>query len=170
MATGIEGFRQVGTGMLDMDREVKRDVNNGGVRQSGSSRLSARIQGFFNAPAAPMQQLQHVSRVGVKREFYDLLVKTEGREGAQRAMRAVVGDGLGNWLTNDRPLTTRTVSLVLDKAQEYRMGCVKHNEKQLGEVIKHSRLNEPGFRDARAEVARAIKSDPRYGSEKLSRG
>jgi len=170
MATGIEGFRQVGTGMLDMDREVKRDVNNGGVRQSGSSRLSARIQGFFNAPPAPMQQLQHVSRVGVKREFYDLLVKTEGREGAQRAMRAVVGDGLGNWLTNDRPLTTRTVSLVLDKAQEYRMGCVKHNEKQLGEVIKHSRLNEPGFRDARAEVARAIKSDPRYGSEKLSRG
>lgn len=170
MATGIEGFRQVGTGMLDMDREVKRDVNNGGVRQSSSSRLSARIQGFFNPPAAPMQQLQHVSRAGVKREFYDLLVKTEGREGAQRAMRAVVGDGLGNWLTNDRPLTTRTVSLVLDKAQEYRMGCVKHNEKQLDDVIKNSRLNEPGLRDARAEVARAIKSDPRYGSEKLSQG
>ena len=50
------------------------------------------------------------------------------------------------------------------------MGCVKHNEKHLGEVIKNSRLNEPGLRDARAEVARAIKSDPRYGSEKLSRG
>ncbi|MGN6580360.1 MAG: inositol phosphate phosphatase SopB [Bordetella sp.] len=170
MATGIEGFRQIGTGMLDMDREVKRDVNHGGVRQSSSSRLSARIQGFFKSPAAPMQQLQHVSRAGVKREFYDLLVKTEGREGAQRAMRAVVGNGLGNWLTNDRPLTTRTVSLVLDKAQEYRMGCVKHNEKQLDDVIKNSRLNEPGLRDARAEVARAIKSDPRYGSEKLSQG
>lgn len=170
MATGIEGFRQIGTGMLDMDREVKRDLGNDGLRQSSSSRLSARIQGFFNPPTAPIQQLQHVSRAGIKQEFYDLLVKTEGREGAQRAMRAVVGDGLGGWLTNDRPLTTRTVSLVLDKAQEYRMGCVKHNEKQLGQVIKDfARLQEPGLRDARAEVARAIKSDPRYGSEKLSK-
>lgn len=168
MATGIEGFRQIGTGMLDMDREVKRDLNGGGVRQSSSSRLSARIQGFFNPNPAPIQQLQHTSRVGIKQEFYNLLVKSEGREGAQRAMRAIVGDGLGNWLTNDRPLTTRTVSLVLDKAQEYRMGCVKHNEKQLDDIIKNSRLNEPGFRDARAEVARAIKSDPRYGSQKLS--
>jgi phosphatidylinositol-4,5-bisphosphate 4-phosphatase len=170
MATGIEGFRQVGTGMLDMDREVKRDLNNGGVRQSSSSRLSARIQGFFNPPSVPIQQLQQASRAGIKREFYDLLVKTEGREGAERAMRAVVGDNLDGWLANDRPLTTRSVSLMLDKAQEYRMGCVKHNEKQLDQALKSfSRLQEPGLRDARNEIARAIKSDPRYGSEKLSK-
>lgn len=170
MATGIEGYRQIGTGMLDMDREVKRDHDGEGVRQSGSSRLSARIQGFFQNLTPIQQQQKTQDRIGIKQEFVWMLYKTEGPEGAERALRAALGQDVNTWMMNDRPLTTRTVSLVLDKAQECRMGCVKHNEKQLGEAIKSlARLQEPGLRDAKSEIARAIKSDPRYGSEKLSK-
>lgn len=165
MATGIDGFRQMGTGALAFDREIKRS-DDGGVRQSSSSRLSARIQGWWQGGGQPL--LQQQERVGVKQEFYNLLVRSEGQVGADRAMRAIVPGNLNTWLANNRPLTSRMVTQILDKAQEFRMGCVKHNDSMLNTALKDRGLQGPGNRDLRAAISQMVKSDPRYGSQKLT--
>lgn len=167
MATGIDGFRQLGTGAMSYDREIKR-ADDGGVRKSDSSRLSARIQGWWQASTPLLQQHRQQERIGVKQEFYNLLVKTEGQNAANRAMGAGVPGNLNAWLASDRPLTSRMVTQILDKAQELRMGCVKHNDSMLNTALKDRSLQGPDKRDLRAAISQMIKSDPRYGSEKLT--
>ncbi|MGA0583465.1 MAG: hypothetical protein ACO2ER_06100, partial [Castellaniella sp.] len=162
MAIGLGNFRQLSGGFLE--REIRQNPQGQeGVRQSGLSRLAGRIQGWFRSPQE--QQTRAQERVQVKQAFIGLLEKTEGRAGAQRALKAC---GLPrNWATNDRPLTNHQVGKILGKAQEYRLQVVRHNESLLGETLKG--LEGPELRDVRAAVIREVRNDARYGNTPLSR-
>lgn len=164
MAIGIDSFRQVSGGLLD--REIKLGKDGGeGVRQSGLSRLAARFMGWIKGSNEAQQQQKTLERVQVKQTFLSLLEKTEGRDGARRALGAC---GLPKgWERDDRPLTNRMVEKILDKAQEFRMGVVRSNEKLLSQELKG--LEGPEHRDLRAAISRAVQNDSRYGSEKLNK-
>lgn len=162
MAIGLNNFRQLSGGTFE--REIRQDPQGqDGPRQSGLSRLAGRIQGWFRTPQE--QQMRVQERTQVKQSFLTLLEKTEGRVGAQRALRAC---GLpANWATNDRPLTNHLVGKILNKAQEFRLQVVRHNEALLGDALQG--LDGPELRDVRAAVIRAVRNDSRYGNTPLSR-
>lgn len=163
MAIGLEQFRQVGGGLFEREIRQGPQGQGGDVRQSGQSRLFGRIQGWFRTPEQQRTRVQE--RMQVKRDFLNLLEKTEGRAGALRALRAC---GLPrDWVNNDRPLTNHQIGKILNKAQEYRMQVVGHNKALLNETLRG--LEGPGLRDLRAAITRAVQNDPRYGSEKLDR-
>lgn len=160
MVTGLEHFRQLGSGFLE--REIRQNPQGqGGVRQSGTSRLLGRIQGWFRSPED--RQARTHERVQVKQAFLRLLEKTEGREGAHRALRSC---GLpDNWVSNDRPLTNHQVGKILNKAQEYRLQVVGHNESLLQQTLRG--LEGSALRDLRSAITNAVRGDPRYGNTKL---
>ena len=162
MAIGLENFRQVGGGVFE--REIRQNPQGQeGVRQSGLSRLAGRIQNWFRSPED--MQARHQERAQVKDAFVKLLIKTEGQEGAQRALRSC---GLpDDWVSNDRPLTNHQVDKILNKAQEYRLQVVRHNETLLNDTLQG--LEGPELRDVRAAVIRAVRDDSRYGNTPLSR-
>ncbi|WP_368641165.1 inositol phosphate phosphatase SopB [Castellaniella ginsengisoli] len=162
MALGLEGFRQLGSGVFE--REIRRNPQGQeGVRQSGLSRLVGRIQGWFRSPQEQQARVQE--RIQVKQAFLGLLEKTEGQAGALRALRAC---GLPrDWANNDRPLTNHQIGKILNKAQEYRLQVVRHNESLLGQTLRG--LEGPELRDERAAVIRAVRNDSRYGNTPLSR-
>jgi phosphatidylinositol-4,5-bisphosphate 4-phosphatase len=161
MALGLENFRQLGSGVFE--REIRQNPQGQeGVRQSGLSRLAGRIQGWFRPPQEQQARVQE--RIQVKQAFQGLLEKTEGRAGAQRALRAC---GLPpDWANNDRPLTNHQIGKILNKAQEYRLQVVRHNESLLGQTLRG--LEGPELRDERAVVIRAVRNDSRYGNTPLS--
>ncbi|MFC4297763.1 inositol phosphate phosphatase SopB [Castellaniella hirudinis] len=162
MAIGLDSFRQVGGGVFE--REIRQNPQGQeGVRQSGLSRLAGRIQNWFRSPED--MQARHQERSQVKESFVNLLIKTEGQAGAQRALRSC---GLpDNWVSNDRPLTNHQVEKILNKAQEYRLQVVRHNETLLNDTLQG--LEGPELRDVRAAVTRAVRNDSRYGNTPLSR-
>ncbi|KAB0607344.1 inositol phosphate phosphatase SopB [Castellaniella defragrans] len=160
MAVGLENFRQVSSGVLE--REIRQDPQGEGVRKSGQSRLAERIQGWLRPPDD--RRVRHDERIQVKQAFLTLLEKTEGRDGARRALCAC---GLPrDWADNDRPLTNHQVGKILNKAQEFRQQVVRHNEALLGETLRG--LEGTGLRDLRAAIAGAVRNDARYGSAKMS--
>ncbi|MGB7484126.1 MAG: inositol phosphate phosphatase SopB [Castellaniella sp.] len=162
MALGLENFRQLGSGIFE--REIRQNPQGQeGVRQSGLSRLAGRIQGWFRSPQEQQARVQE--RIQVKQAFLGLLEKTEGQAGALRALRAC---GLPrDWANNDRPLTNHQIGKILNKAQEYRLQVVRHNESLLGQTLRG--LEGPELRDERAAVIRAVRNDSRYGNTPLSR-
>jgi len=133
MVMGIDSFRQVSGGTFD--REIKLNKNGGdGVRQSGLSRLAARFMGWIKGSNEVQQQQKTEARIQVKQTFLSLLEKTEGKDGARRALGAC---GLPKgWDRDDRPLTNRMVGKILEKAQEFRMGVVRNNEKLLSQALQ----------------------------------
>jgi phosphatidylinositol-4,5-bisphosphate 4-phosphatase len=170
MGLGLDSFRQVGTGSIE--REIKFTDDNSGLRKSGVSRLTARLQGWWNGKSGddrqPLLQQQKIEgRLAVKQEFFNLLAKTEGEEGARRALQAASLPD--DWLENDRPLTNRLVSKILDTAQELRLDKVNKNENTLREV-----LDERGIRPTRENrdlfraYYRAVQSHPDFGGKILS--
>ncbi|WP_323018720.1 inositol phosphate phosphatase SopB [Castellaniella sp.] len=162
MVIGLNNFRQVGGGTFE--REIRLNQGNDQVRQSGVSRLAARISGFFTTRTPQQRDQIRDDRVQVKQQFLTLLSQTEGRAGAQRALQAC---GLPrDWATNDRPLTNHQVTRILDKSQELRQNIVRHNEERLTLVLNG--LDGPESRDLRAAVCRAVRNDSRFGNTPLS--
>jgi|GEM_PF-782696 len=170
MGLGLDSFRQVGTGSIE--REIKFTDDNGGLRKSGVSRLTARLQGWWNSHVGgDRQPLLHQQKIegrqSVKQEFFNLLAKTEGEEGARRALQAArLPD---DWLENDRPLTNRLVGRILDKAQELRLGNVETNESTLRGLLD-ARGIRPTLenRDQFRAYYRALQSHPDFGSKTIS--
>ena len=162
MGAGIDSFRQVGSGWLE--REIKKDDGAGGgngVRQSDSSRLSARIQGWFSSPTAAQSEVRTQDRIQVKEQFLSLLTKTEGKAGAERALAAC---GLPrDFAQNDRPLTNHIVKQLLNSAQSYRMQTAINNEKLLAQELKG--LQGVEHRDLRAAISREVKNHADFGSK-----
>lgn len=162
MVIGLNQFRQVSGGAIE--REIRLNQGNDQVRQSGLSRLAARIGGFFTTRTQGQQDQIHQGRVQVKQQFLHLLSQTEGRA---QALQALQSCGLPHdWETNDRPLTNHQVKQILDKSQELRQNVVTHNEERLALVLRG--LDGPENRDLRAAVCRAVRNDSRFGSTPLS--
>lgn len=163
---GIESFREMGGGFLS--REIKHKDDGvgglGGVRQSSSSRLSARIQGWFSSPSAEQTVAKTQSRIQVKEQFFGLLAKTEGGKAAERALSACRLPS--DFAQNDRPLTNRIVKQILDSAQEYRLQVTTSNENLLGRELKG--LEGPENRDLRAAISREVKNNAEFGSKAFS--
>jgi len=163
--TGLESFRQVGGGRIEHEI-ISFNTGHGeqlSLRKSGVSGLASRFMGWIRGtPEGPQHGV--ASRADVKQEFLTLLAKTEGWPRARSALRDC---GLpDDWGTNSQPLTNRLVSRILDKAQELRMGVVRHNDKLLADALRP--LQGPEHRDLRAAIKRAVQTDPRYGSVKLT--
>ncbi len=170
MALGLDGFRQVGTGSIE--REIKFTDDDSGLRKSGVSRLTARLQGWWNSHVGgDRQPLLHQQKIegrqAVKQEFFNLLAKTEGEEGARRALQAArLPD---DWLENDRPLTNRLVGKILDKAQELRLDKVDRNENTLRDVLDERGIHPTREnRDLFRAYYRAVQSHPDFGAKAMS--
>ncbi|MHA3904767.1 inositol phosphate phosphatase SopB [Castellaniella sp. WN] len=160
MVIGLEHFRQAGGGFVE--REILLDADRQGVHRSGLSGLVGRIQGWFRS--AKEQRERVGGRKEVKRKFLDLLGKTEGEDAAAKALNAC---GLpAGWAHNDRPLTNHQVGKILDKAQDYRLRVVRHNEALLKKALNDLKGGHES-RDLRAAIARAVRNDSRYGNQEM---
>lgn len=160
----LNNFRQASGGFLQ--RELKLDQGNGAILQSSQCRLVSRLNGWINSKLLGQQQpvVQRAqARAEVKQQFLCLLRRSEGDK---RAMDALEACGLpSNWAVNDRPLTNHQVRKIFDKAQEFRQGSVRHNDRMLSNAL--AKLPGAENRDLRAAISRALKTDSRYGSQKL---
>lgn len=165
-SVGIESFRDASSGWLSREIEGEKQGASGSlaIRQSSSSRLQARVAGWFASPTAEQRALKAESRAQVKQQFMGLLAKTEGKIGAERALSAC---GLPpDFGTNKRPLTNHTVRQILDAAQQYRMKTVASNEKLLARSLEGlSRIED---RDLRSAISREVKNRADFGSRVFS--
>ncbi len=164
MDIGLNNFRQASGGFLQ--RKLKLDQDNGAVCQDNTplfaSRLIDRVSTTLWGQKLPAQQ-RALDRIQVKQEFLRLLRRTEGDAGAERALRVCGFDK--EWERSGCPLTNRQVSRTLNKAQEFRQVKVRDNDRMLSAVL--TQLPGTENRDLRAAISRAVKTDPRYGNQKL---
>ena len=76
----ISNFRNVSTGLFELDREITHDSKAGAVTK-GSSRLASRVRGWANSvigntPQPDQQKIQ--GRIEVKQAFLTTLTRSEG--------------------------------------------------------------------------------------------
>ena len=170
MSFELQNFRSLGTGSIGLDREVTlgQDGNGQTSLHQGESRLSSRLKGWFNGLGGgnPVDTSQRRElRLGTKQAFINALARSEGGTVAVRALKAA---GLpDDWAVNDRPLTSRTISKVLEKAQSFRAVAVKANEASLHSLL--SRFDKVEQRDLRAAISAAVRSHPEFGQTTMSR-
>src|SRR5690606_36415737 len=130
-----------------------------------ASRLASRLKGWVNGLTSSQQPdiARHEVRMSTKHAFINALARSEGGPAALRALRAA---GLpDDWAINDRPLTSRTITKVLEHAQQFRASAVKANEQALRQHL--SGLNSPDQRDLRASISAAVRSHPDFGHTRI---
>lgn len=168
MSLELHNFRSLGTGAGGIDREIAIQRNAQGDEKAvhGESRLAGRLQKWTTEKTGGTIDRQALidARVPVKTAFLNALAKAEGGDAAMRALRAA---GLSDdWLTNDRPLTSRIINKVLDHAQQFRTAAVKHNEGALQAYLPSA--NDPTRRDERAAIISAVRAHPQFAQQNMS--
>ena len=133
MSLELQHFRSLGTGAASLDHEVRLNQQNNGQSSlsTGASRLASRLKGWFNGLVSGRQPdpARHEARMTTKHAFINALARSEGGPAALRALKAA---GLPeDFAINDRPLTSRTITKVLDHAKQFRASAVKVNEQRL---------------------------------------
>lgn len=163
MAIDISNFRNVSTGLFELDREISHDAKAGAVAK-GNSRLASRVRGWANSvvgntSSPDPQKIQ--GRIEVKQAFLTALTRSEGTQNAQRALSKA---GLPkDWASNSKPLTSRQISTLLSSAQHYRMGVVRQNESTLSTILPDEK--DYFQRDLRSTIIKTVRDHEDYGRQ-----
>ncbi|PHV00074.1 hypothetical protein CSQ88_19050 [Iodobacter sp. BJB302] len=113
-----------------MSREIKLNTEQQKVVK-GESCLAARLRGWCNSLVSRGEhRAEDTSQpCATKRDFFAALERSEGKDNAQKA---IIKAGLPeNWSTNNKPLTSRQISKVLDSAQAIREVWTRSIEKEV---------------------------------------
>ncbi|MBV7486819.1 inositol phosphate phosphatase SopB [Bordetella sp. BOR01] len=163
MPLELHDFRPLGT-----DKGTNYEINlqqNGQGQQTvahGESRLSGRLHHWKMGEDLDRQQLI-ADRRPAKMAFVNALAQAEG-PGAVRALRAAgLDDG---WIDSDRPLSSRVITKVLDKAQEFRAAAVRQNESAMQALLPPA--YDLASRDERSAIIAAVRGHSEYGSQTMS--
>ncbi|MBV7486818.1 inositol phosphate phosphatase SopB [Bordetella sp. BOR01] len=168
MPLELHHFRTLSTGTASLDREItlqsageQQKVAHGEVRLAGRLlRWTAEQLGVTRHDREEVQQARGL----VKQAFFDVLARTEGRKAAKMALQAA---GLPkDWRANDRPLTSCTISEVLDHAQQRRAAAIKKNEVTLQAQLPPA--SDTARRDERSAILAAVRGHPDYGCKPMS--
>lgn len=150
----------IGRGFFE--REIK--MGDAGVRQSGSIRSIARLQGWLRPDDAARPETTAAARAEVKRAFLDQLTVTESYRVVKEGLRAS-GIDMG-FFRNDRPLTNKIVKRVMSRAEHFCEQCVARNERESENFcLGMPALEDPGLRES---FMREVRSHPDFSIRVLT--
>lgn len=155
MRVGIEHFRAVGTGPLNLDRSLR--LGRDGQLLTGPSLLAQRLSGWankllncFGIAARAQPAPDHIVK-----QLHQTLTSAMGALGAKKALSE-------SGIREGKPLTSRQVTHVLERADQYRLYTVRKNERALTRTL--STVAHPMVKQGLAD---AVRGHADYGRSPL---
>jgi hypothetical protein len=139
MTMGIEQFRHITEQGALENRRVRLEGGEGQHELRAPNNLWGRfvdwIKGIGHKGVVTEKR---DSNNEVRRTFYDALVKSEGREFAEKAIRSVTGLTGGAFMNKGTSLQASKVKEILDTSDKLRVMYQRRNERALGQYVNEN--------------------------------